>query len=255
MELIPKMVILLAFFGIISMNTAYSSEDTIITVTMVGDSVISLDSKNQIIRANVEIENFNPSDGHYFMKIVNTSTGEEIKESEIFPKYKKSQMWGVQIAYIPYEKKLVVGKYEIQIITEFGNKVGKAAFSVVGNISRQTLPVTQIEKSIPTISSSSSVMENEVSIPHGTSVPGCENSGKCFVPSQISIGVGEKVTWKNDDSAAHTVTSGISSEGPDGIFDSSLFMAGNVFSKVFHEEGEYSYFCMVQLRLHKLFLS
>jgi len=31
---------------------------------------------------------------------------------------------------------------------------------------------------------------------------------------------------KNFDSAAHTVTSGTPADGPDGIFDSSLFMSG-----------------------------
>ena len=34
-------------------------------------------------------------------------------------------------------------------------------------------------------------------------------------------------------------------EGPDGIFDSSLVMAGSSFSHVFEEAGSYDYFCMV----------
>ena len=84
-----------------------------------------------------------------------------------------------------------------------------------------------------------------VSAPAGTSVPGCEDTNECFVPAQISIGVGETVTWSNDDTAAHTVTGGNAADGPSGVFDSSLFMAGTEFSHTFDEAGTFEYFCMV----------
>ncbi len=86
-----------------------------------------------------------------------------------------------------------------------------------------------------------------VSIPTGTSVPGCETTKACFVPNQVTIDVGGEVTWTNSDSAAHTVTSGTAKDGPDGIFDSSLFMAGKTFSKKFTDAkpGTIPYFCMV----------
>ena len=58
----------------------------------------------------------------------------------------------------------------------------------------------------------------------GSSTPGCEPN--CFIPSTVTIGVGETVTWDNTDTAAHTATSGIAGEGPSGVFDSSLIMAG-----------------------------
>lgn len=86
-----------------------------------------------------------------------------------------------------------------------------------------------------------------VSIPEGTSVPGCEETNECYVPAEVTIDVGGEVTWTNDDTAAHTVTSGTAAEGPDGVFDSSLFMAGTTFSHKFDgvSPGEYPYFCMV----------
>ncbi len=87
--------------------------------------------------------------------------------------------------------------------------------------------------------------ETTVSLPEGTSVPGCEETDACYIPSSVSVGVGETVTWSNDDTAAHTVTSGTASGGPDGIFDSSLFAAGTTFSHTFEEEGAFDYFCMV----------
>ncbi|MFB5603924.1 MAG: PEFG-CTERM domain-containing protein, partial [Candidatus Nitrosomaritimum aestuariumsis] len=69
-----------------------------------------------------------------------------------------------------------------------------------------------------------------VSTPQGTSVPGCEATNECYIPYEITINVGEEITWSNDDSAAHTVTAGSASDGPSGVFDSSLFMAGTTFS-------------------------
>jgi len=84
-----------------------------------------------------------------------------------------------------------------------------------------------------------------VSTPAGTSVPGCEDTNECFIPAEISIGVGETVTWSNDDTAAHTVTGGNAADGPSGVFDSSLFMAGTEFSWTFDEAGTFEYFCMV----------
>ena len=77
----------------------------------------------------------------------------------------------------------------------------------------------------------------------GSSTPGCEP--ECFIPSMVTLDIGGEVTWENDDTAAHTVTSGTPTEGPDGIFDSSLVMAGSSFSHVFAEAGSYDYFCMV----------
>jgi plastocyanin len=84
-----------------------------------------------------------------------------------------------------------------------------------------------------------------VSIPSGSSVPGCEECDKCFIPSKIVIRVNQTVFWTNDDSAAHTVTSGTPDDGPDGELNSSFIMAGNSFAYKFTKKGMYRYFCMV----------
>jgi len=90
-----------------------------------------------------------------------------------------------------------------------------------------------------------SAFAQTVSAPVGSALPGCEDTDECFIPSTITVDVGTTVTWSNDDTAAHTVTSGSAADGPDGVFDSSLFMAGAEFSHTFDAAGEYSYFCMV----------
>jgi plastocyanin len=88
-------------------------------------------------------------------------------------------------------------------------------------------------------------MSATVSLPSGSSLPGCETTNECFIPATVTIGVGGTVTWTNDDTAAHTVTSGTVSNGPDGKFDSSIFMARGTFSHTFSEAGQYDYFCIV----------
>jgi len=85
----------------------------------------------------------------------------------------------------------------------------------------------------------------DVLVPEGTGVPGCEDTDECFIPSRIRVDRGDTVTWYNEDTAAHTVTSGNAGDGPDGIFDSSLFMAGTTFEHTFDESGTFPYFCMV----------
>jgi len=77
----------------------------------------------------------------------------------------------------------------------------------------------------------------------GSSTPGCEPD--CFIPSTVVITVGGTVTWENTDTAAHTSSSGTPAGGPDGVFDSSLVMAGASFSHTFDSAGTFDYFCMV----------
>jgi len=87
-----------------------------------------------------------------------------------------------------------------------------------------------------------------VMILRGSSVPGCEATDSCFDPSVITVNKGTKVTWYNDDNAAHTVTNVDLSVDPYNVgtvFDSSLLMPGKSFSHKFDAAGEYPYFCMV----------
>jgi len=83
-----------------------------------------------------------------------------------------------------------------------------------------------------------------ISIPKGSGAPGCDDANECYIPFNTSVSVGEEITWLNDDTAPHTVTSGLP-VSPDAIFDSGMLMAGDTFSVTLDESGEYPYFCMV----------
>jgi plastocyanin len=84
-----------------------------------------------------------------------------------------------------------------------------------------------------------------VSIVVGASVP---TNGEFYAPNNLETTVGSMVTWNNDDSAPHTVTSGTVQNNrptPDGKFDSGIMNAGDSFPFVFDKAGEYPYYCTI----------
>ena len=119
----------------------------------------------------------------------------------------------------------LTGDYEIR--AQYGTQKTSITFYFVGTT---TTPPTS---------------PNTVFIPLGSSLPGCEDTNECFIPAVITVNVGDTVKWENKDSAAHTVTSGSAADGPDGTFDSNMFMSGQTFSHTFVTSGEYPYFDML----------
>lgn len=59
-----------------------------------------------------------------------------------------------------------------------------------------------------------------------------------FQQSNVTIKRGAKITWTNQDSVPHTVTSDSSS-----VFDSNTLTTGNNFSFMFNTVGSFSYHC------------
>ena len=59
------------------------------------------------------------------------------------------------------------------------------------------------------------------------------------------VAEGGTITFRNTDTAAHTMTGGTPEDGPSGIWDSSLLMGGGEYSFSLDSAGEYDYFCMV----------
>ena len=96
-----------------------------------------------------------------------------------------------------------------------------------------------------------------VDIPFGAYNPELNTPAEVWYnPPQISIIVGDSITWYNDDRESHTVTSGESSGRfgwmdnkelgkPDGIFDSGRFLPGESWSYTFNEAGTFSYYCTI----------
>jgi len=115
---------------------------------------------------------------------------------------------------------------------------------------------------LPIILPSNNIYAEEkiVAIPKGAGDPSFDpqikdRPAEWYVPTALNVKVGDTVTWINEDTTKHTVTSGKSSgrfgfvEGklgePDGIFDSGLFDAGERWSYTFDEAGTFTYFCTI----------
>jgi plastocyanin len=64
--------------------------------------------------------------------------------------------------------------------------------------------------------------------------------GIAFNPAEVTVGVGDTVTWTNNDSVAHDVTADSFSSGEPGGMD-----PGATFEHTFEEAGTFDYVCTV----------
>lgn len=110
----------------------------------------------------------------------------------------------------------------------------------VASVSAQTFTDKQ--------SRSGSISQIKVSMPEGASTM----DDQAFDPNPVNIKVGDNVTWTNDDSQPHTVTSGTGPNDPNigKEFDSSpgfkiLLSPFQTFSHKFDTAGEIPYFCQI----------
>jgi len=141
-----KSWLLVSIFVIFLIPTSYVAkaddetswtEESQISVSIVGNSIINLDSNNRLIRAYVDILNFNPSDGFYYMRIVQTPTDKIITEKEIIIREKSNGEAGADIAYlidddvINTNGTIIQGDYIIEVFSENGNSIGATTFSII----------------------------------------------------------------------------------------------------------------------------
>ncbi len=82
----------------------------------------------------------------------------------------------------------------------------------------------------------------DVIMPTKVSRPGCEETDRCYIPSQIVIEKGKQVIWVNEDSAFHSITSGFY-DAPTDLFDSGHLDPFESYSLTFDETGIYDYHC------------
>lgn len=67
--------------------------------------------------------------------------------------------------------------------------------------------------------------------------------GFAFSPATITVTKGSTVTWSNQDSTTHTVTSG-ANRAKDGTFDAQI-SGGNDTQITFDKTGTFAYFCQI----------
>ena len=105
-----------------------------------------------------------------------------------------------------------------------------------------SLPSDDVSPEFTVEETSSVEVQADVIMPTKVSRPGCEKIDKCYMPSKITVEKGSSVTWINEDSAFHSVTSGVYDE-PTGLFDSGYMDPYQTFSYLFDTSGTYDYYC------------
>ncbi|MDX6594911.1 MAG: hypothetical protein QOI72_293 [Solirubrobacterales bacterium] len=65
-----------------------------------------------------------------------------------------------------------------------------------------------------------------------------------YGPDPVTVQVGGKVTWQNEDTAPHTATA------DDGSFDTGTIEQGKIKSETFKQAGTFTYFCEIHPTLH-----
>ncbi len=65
-----------------------------------------------------------------------------------------------------------------------------------------------------------------------------------YEPAAITVPVGTKITFTNQDSAPHTATSG-PSPNPDGVFDTDILTKGKSASVKVTKAGTFAYYCVL----------
>ena len=86
------------------------------------------------------------------------------------------------------------------------------------------------------------IIKADVVMPTKVSRPGCDVEDICYIPSTIVVEKGKSVTWVNEDSSFHSVTSGFYGK-PTELFDSGYLDPYQSYTLSFDEFGTYDYFC------------
>ncbi len=114
--------------------------------------------------------------------------------------------------------------------------------TVIGIIGIVILVTITLSSSNNSVEETDLITKGDVIMPTKVSRPGCETNDRCYIPSLIVVGKGKLVTWVNEDSAFHSVTSGFY-DAPSDLFDSGHLDPFESYTIIFEEAGTYDYFC------------
>jgi plastocyanin len=126
---------------------------------------------------------------------------------------------------------------------------GTSTIVVVGSVSAQNSTEQQSSEagSNGTANSGNSTSSTAAGTKVSILEEASEMGDQAYDPNPVNVKVGDTVTWTNDDSQIHTVTSGTDSSDPNmgKEFDSSMLSHDQTFSHKFNTAGEFPYFCQL----------
>ena len=97
-------------------------------------------------------------------------------------------------------------------------------------------------------SNSTNAVREEIDVVRISIEEGAPSLGdRAFSPDITNVSIGSNVTWINNDSQFHTITSGIEPDDPivGQKFESEALSPKETFSYISNETGTFSYFCQL----------
>ncbi len=146
-------------------NQVYGDEELpIITINFVSGNEIDLDDGSQMIRATVQIQNYDPQDGYHFMQVIRLSDGEIIKNEEISPRVigggVDDNLWQVEVLHYlepGVNEENLIGDYGLRIYSEYGPSEAVSTFSII----KSSMPITIIPNTVEELVTSNSTSDVE----------------------------------------------------------------------------------------------
>ena len=126
---------ILSIFLIFQIPHIFADEiEPVITINFISGDEIDLDKNPQMIRADIQIHNYNPQYGYHYLQVIRTNDGEILKDTEIFPKFIDDDLYGVQIMHYfdpDQSDEELVGEYDLRIYSELGDIETISSFSII----------------------------------------------------------------------------------------------------------------------------
>jgi len=152
--LISKIILgLLSVIILFQSHQVYAGEELpIITIDFINGNIIDLDESPQMIRAKIQIQNYNPQDGYHFMEVTRISDGAIIKDTEINPTViggELDNLFQVQILYIiepGQNEETLIGDYVLRIYSEYGSSESVETFSIIKSSMQVIVTQNEVEE-------------------------------------------------------------------------------------------------------------
>ena len=146
-------------------SQVYGAEELpIITIDFFSGNEIDLDDGPQLIRATIQIQNYDPQDGYHFMQVIRLSDGVIIKDKEISPRVigggVDDNLWQVEVSHYlePGENTIdLIGDYGLRIYSEYGPSEAVSTFSII----KSSMPITIIPNTVEELVTSNSTSDVE----------------------------------------------------------------------------------------------
>ena len=120
------------------------------------------------------------------------------------------------------------------------SKDSTLATNITDTNNTEEVTTTLMDNNNDTSTTPTTPTTTHISMVSGSSNP---NNKVFYDPASAKVKTSTTVTWTNDDTLPHTVTSGNVDTGPSGEFDSGIVMGGGSFTHTFDKAGSFDYYC------------